>query len=93
VTYRVEPQALLEDWIAAATSTDDCERRLDWIVAVGEDPYRDAERIPGARGIGRYVRSTPVDDEWAEYAIVDQFHTVRIVRFVGPPRPDLAPRR
>lgn len=79
MTYQIVKGEMLIDWALAEDDDDTVDTMLTFLEDLAEDPYLDAQHIPGKRHV--YTRPTPAPFVMVTYLVAEQFNAVELLRF------------
>lgn len=62
-----------------------CELMLEWLERLALDPRQVATATLNRRGVPAFTAAVPGTDAFVDYIVVEQYHTVMILRVTNQP--------
>lgn len=77
--YQISGSDVLLEWIARQTDSAAVDSMLAWMVELARTPY-EGQHLPKP-GVPMLARPTPVTNTMVVYSVIEQYRTVKLIRF------------
>jgi hypothetical protein len=89
--YQINGEDKVLAWLQKEPDPNCRQAMLDWLVHLASDPEGVASARRGGAGLPAYTASVHGCDAFVDYTVVDQYHTVMILRVDSLRLRDLQP--